>query len=218
MARRLLEKVSAVGAVGNAVLAGAAEVASAVSAKLLGLEVREIKRFDGAVDQIWETAKSAYPVVVRRDSRFLNWRFADFPQRGRYRLFYFSKAGTPVGYAVLRVGEHHGAKAGYIVDFFCEPKWTYGILAHCVQRLGREKVAAVYCLHSNPQSTAPLIALGFIPRQSGWPLVADLRRLSGEAKTLAANPGNWFITGGDGDVDRPGERITVPKASAAAGS
>jgi glycosyltransferase involved in cell wall biosynthesis len=203
-ARRWTERVPVVGALGNLILSGVADLGGA-SADLMRLVPHEIERFDERADEIWSEASGSYPVVVRRDSRLLNWRFADFPHRGRYRLFYFLRNDKPLGYAVLRVGEHHGAPAGFIVDFFCQPRWTYGILAHCVRQLQREKVAAIYCLHLNPVTTAPLLALGFIPRKSGWPFVADLRRLSPDAVRLASDPRNWFITAGDGDVDRPGE-------------
>ncbi len=214
LARRWTERVPVVGALGNHILAGVAVVGSA-SADLMRLVPREIERFDERADEIWSKASDAYPVVVRRDRRLLNWRFTDFPHRGRYRLFYFLRNDEPVGYAVLRVGEHHGARAGFIVDFFCRPRWTYGILAHSIRHLQRERVAAIYCLHSNPVTTAPLLALGFIPRKSGWPFVADLRRQSGSAAELPGDPRNWFITGGDGDVDRPGEAL-LPGADAGA--
>jgi glycosyltransferase involved in cell wall biosynthesis/GNAT superfamily N-acetyltransferase len=198
--------VRPVGALGNLILLGVQGLGGA-GADLMRLVSQEIDRFDERVDEIWSDASGSYPVVVRRDRHLLNWRFADFPHRGRYRLFYFLRDDKPLGYAVLRVGEHHGAPAGYIVDFFCRPRWMYSVLAHCVRHLQRERVAAIYCLHLNPVSMAPLLGLGFIPRRSGWPFVADLRRLSPAAAGVARDPGNWFITAGDGDVDRPGEAL-----------
>ncbi len=212
-ARRWTERVPVFGALGNLILSGAADLGGA-GADLLRLVPHEIERFDERADEIWAEASGAYPVVVHRDSRLLNWRFADFPHRGRYRLFYFLRNEKAVGYAVLRVGEHHGAAAGFIVDFFCRPRWTFAILAHCVRHLQREKVAAIYCLHLNPVTTAPLLALGFIPRKSGWPFVADLRRLSPSEAGLASDPRNWFITAGDGDVDRPGQTEQAPAVTA----
>jgi hypothetical protein len=207
LARRLTSRVPFVGALGNAVLSGVGDLGNA-GAHLMHLVPEEVSSFDERVDAIWSEASGSYRVVVRRDSRLLNWRFTNFPDRRRYRLFCFMHAGKPAGYSVLRIGEHHGARAGYIVDFFCKPRWTYGILAHGIEQLRREKVAAVYCLHSNPVTTAPLLALGFIPRRSGWPFVADLQRLSPEVAQIARDPRNWFITAGDGDVDRPGETFS----------
>ncbi len=211
LARRWTNRAPVVGALGNRILSGAAHVADA-GAGLIGflphdLVPCQIDRFDERADAIWDEASGFYPVAVRRDSRLLNWRFADFPHKGRYRLFYFLREDKPLGYAVLRVGEHHGAPAGYIVDFFCRPRWMYGILAHSIRHLQREQVAAIYCLHLNPVTTTPLLALGFIPRKSGWPFVADLRRLPLAAARLASDPRNWFITAGDGDVDRPDQAL-----------
>ncbi|HEX3593716.1 MAG TPA: hypothetical protein VHU80_01405, partial [Polyangiaceae bacterium] len=178
-------------------------------AQLLHVTPEEIRSFDERVDEIWRAASPAYTVVVRRERNLLNWRFTNFPYPGRYRLFYFNRGGRTVGYAVLRTGEHHGSPAGYIVDFFCEPRWTYSILGLCVQHFAREGLASVYCLHSSPVGVAALIALGFIPRSSGWPFVANVRRLPAEASAVAADPRNWFITAGDGDVDRPDRARTT---------
>jgi glycosyltransferase involved in cell wall biosynthesis len=200
--RRLAEHFQPAGAAAAGLLSVVAGAAT-VSANLLNLVSEEITAFDERVDELWEKASRSYTVVVRRDSKLLNWRFAHFPFPDRYRLFYFNFRGRTVGYAVLRSGEHHSVPAGYVVDFFCEPRWTYSILGLCVQHFTREGVAAVYCLHSNPSSVAPLLALGFIPRSSGWPFVANVRRLPPESAALAGDVRNWFLTAGDADVDRP---------------
>ena len=198
------ERVPVVGALGNLILSGVADSEARAPPSCAWCRVRSPASTNAPT-----RSGARHPARTRSSSDAIAdcsiGASRDFPHRARYRLFYFLRNDKPVGYAVLRVGEHHGAPAGFIVDFFCRPRWTYGILAHCVRYLQREKVAAIYCLHLNPVTTAPLLALGFIPRKSGWPFVADLRRLSPDAVRLASDPRNWFITAGDGDVDRPGE-------------
>jgi hypothetical protein len=164
-----------------------------------------VTQFDERADQIWATAAPFYPVLCRRDRHYLNWRFARFPHAGRYRCLLFSCGQTPVGYAVLRVGEHNGLRAGYVVDFLCPPRWTYALLARCLQIFRRQRVEVVYCLHLNPATKGAFSALGFVRRSSGWPLMIHARDLSPQAVALLRDPRNWFLTAGDSDADRPRE-------------
>jgi hypothetical protein len=185
----------------------ATEVLGRASTSLDGIEVEEVTRFDERADQIWELASPAYPVICRRDSNYLNWRFARFPHPDRYRLFYFSRRGIAVGYTVLRDSQHHGLPAGYIVDFLCSPGWTYSLLAHCLRFFHQKQVKVVACLHHNPDpvARAAFAALGFLRRDSSWPLMLRARDLAADSLALAADQRNWFITAGDSDLDRPRE-------------
>ncbi len=185
------------------------EAVGHMSVVLSGLKIEEVTRFDQRVNTLWDMASRDYPVICRRDCAFLNWRFADFPQRDRYRRFLILHANEVVGYAVLRNGTHHGLRAGFIVDFLCAPRWTYGLLGLCLRYFRKTRCEAVYCLHLNPVASAAFTAHGFFRRDSGFPWMVQASRLSAEARTLVTNPRNWFITAGDCDVDRPREGVVI---------
>jgi hypothetical protein len=177
-------------------------------ALVCGLKMEEVSHFDQRVDQVWERVAHAYPVLCRRDSSFLNWRFAQFPQPERYRLFHFVRGNTVIGYAVLRIGDRAGLAAGFLVDFFCAPRWTYLLIAHCLRFFARQRVKLVYCLHHNPVASAAFTALGFARRDSMWPMMLHAPGVSPEALMLLRDPRNWFLTAADSDADRPSEGTT----------
>jgi GNAT superfamily N-acetyltransferase len=193
-----------VGRTGNVALRAVEDLGWAAAA-LDGLSMNEVTQFDGRADVIWERASPAYPVLCRRDQHYLNWRFARFPDPERYRRFLFMRGDEPVGYAVLRIGEHHGLRAGFLVDFLCPPRWTYALVARCLRFFRRQRVQIVYCLHHNPVAGAAFTALGFVRRPSMWPLMVHGRNLPPDAQALLRDGRNWFITAGDSDADRPRE-------------
>ncbi|MCR9246452.1 MAG: GNAT family N-acetyltransferase [bacterium] len=41
------------------------------------LEVRSVARFDGATDELWQSLQDQSRLSIVRDSRYLNWRYAD---------------------------------------------------------------------------------------------------------------------------------------------
>ncbi len=180
---------------------------SRTGAMLAGVRMEEVSLFDERVDHVWEHASLSYPVIGRRDSAYLNWRFARYPEAGLYRLFLFSRGKTVIGYAVLRDGKHHELSAGYVVDYLCPPIWTYALFAHCIAFFQRRGMKAVSCVHLNPSplARAALSALGFVRRDSGWPLMLRPSGLDEETLAVLGRPENWFLTGGDSDLDRPRE-------------
>jgi hypothetical protein len=157
----------------------------------------EVQRFSAAADEVWSTSASHYPVLVRRDRAYLNWRFADDPFH-RYRLFEVRRVADAVGIAVLRVGEWGGVPAGFVVDYLCAPRDAEPLFAACLDFFRAAGVAAVYCLHANPVSTGMLRRLGFLRRDSGLRLL-----VRAESGGVVRDGSGWFVTFGDSNVDRP---------------
>ncbi len=171
--------------------------------KLASLRIVEIERFDERVDELWRCASRHYPVICRRDRSHLNWRYAEFPREGRYRLFYLLRRGTVVGYAILRMGSRHGVAAGYVVDFLCEPKRITSLFSACLLQFRTWRAAAVYCLHAGHQTEKALKRLGFARRESGSRLMVKPTRVADEGLELLRDRDAWFVTAGDSDADRP---------------
>jgi len=170
-----------------------------------GLRMDEVSHFDARADEVWEQASLAYPVICRRDRAYLNWRWARFPMANRYQRFIATHNQRAIGYAVLRVGEHHGLRAGYLVDFLCPPRYTRALVGQCLRVLREQHAQIVYCLHNNPVASKAFTALGFARRNSTWPLMLRACNLPAEQLALVSDQRNWFITAGDSDADRPRE-------------
>lgn len=167
------------------------------------IEMEEIKHFDERADQLWQRAAPHYPVICQRDKKYLNWRFAEFPHKGRYRLFYVFRRGALLGFVVLRLGTRHGVIAGDVVDYLCEPQWTATLFAACLLRFRRWGAAAVYCLHSAPSAAGALRRLGFIRRESGRRMMVVPAHGQIASRDLLGDLRNWFVTAGDSDADYP---------------
>jgi hypothetical protein len=193
-----------VGRVGNAALWAWDQVQRAGTARV-GEQLVEVAEFDERADQLWTRASVAYPVLCRRDHAYLNWRWTRFPDEERYQCFVCMHGDTVIGYAVLRMGEHHGLRAGFLVDFLCLPQHTYTLVAHCLRMLRAQGAQIVYCLHHNPVADRAFRSLGFLRRHSMWPLMLHARNLASEQLALVQDQRNWFITAGDSDADRPRE-------------
>jgi hypothetical protein len=162
------------------------------------VRVVEVERFSASADEVWRGCARYYPVLVRRDRAYLNWRFADDPFH-RYRLFEVRRGACPIGTAVLRVGEWGGVPAGFVVDYLCAPRDAEALFAGCLQVFRDAGVAAVYCLHKNPVSTRMLRGLGFLRRDSGLRLLV----CGEEGGGIVRDGSGWFVTLGDSNVDRP---------------
>jgi GNAT superfamily N-acetyltransferase len=81
------------------------------------VSVQPITGFSSAYDTLWEQARGAYAMCVRRDAAYLNWKYVACPHV-RYDLWEAQREGRLCGYAVSRPAAHQGLKLGWILDVF----------------------------------------------------------------------------------------------------
>ena len=65
-------------------------------------KVVELDNFDIRVDRLWRQASRHHHTMVKRDSRYLEWRFTNNPATN-YRFFGYFEKGSLLGYAVTSV-------------------------------------------------------------------------------------------------------------------
>lgn len=82
------------------------------------LEVRRVPRFDAACDGLFARLEPGFGVATVRDSRWLNWRYADHPER-RYVLHECRERanGALRGVCVSVVGDVLRPHTTYLVDW-----------------------------------------------------------------------------------------------------
>jgi hypothetical protein len=78
-----------------------AEGPAARSLRLRGARVERLDLGDARLDGLFERARHAYRYLVRRDSRYLAWRYGVCPDR-EYRAFAVTLRGELLGWAVFR--------------------------------------------------------------------------------------------------------------------
>jgi hypothetical protein len=144
-------------------------------------------------------------VIARRDARWLAWRFDRFPWRGRYRRFLLLERGAILGYAVLRLGPHNGIESGHLVDFLCPPRVVSALLEQVVATCREWGASAVYCLHAGERFRSAFVRHAFLPRKSGFVVMACTTGLDPRHAAPVRDLRRWYLTAADSNVDRPRE-------------
>ena len=178
-----------------------------------GLELVQAAGFDERSDEAWAQAAAWLPVAGERDRAHLAWRFERFPVPDRYGVYYLMRGARALGYAVLMTEPHGPMVAGRLVDFACARWAVTPLLALAASALRARGADVAYCLCASPLPNWVFSAAGFVSHPSGWPLLADLHRLTPADQLLAGDESHWFVTSGDSNLDRPRERtVYAPNA------
>jgi GNAT superfamily N-acetyltransferase len=82
---------------------------------LPGVTISEASSFDESVGRLFDEVSGDDTAMVVRDSRYLNWRYADKPVD--YKIYTAGDGDTLVGYVIVRTIKFEaGHKYGYLVD------------------------------------------------------------------------------------------------------
>lgn len=170
--------------------------------KPLAGEVRIIRHFDESFTRLWERIGGEFTGVVRRDAKYLNWRFIQ-PPHVRYTVAALFRDGEAAGYVVYRHGQEPRGRATRLIDFFADPNDEDGVLT-LLRFVDREAQAAdsdkirVYATHAGFRKL--LRKNGYYPWRSHTELVARINAVPVDAAFYASADG-WHITAGDSDND-----------------
>jgi hypothetical protein len=126
-----------------------------------------------------------WPNHIVRDSRYLNWRYAQSP-RG------YSIHRAPQGYAVLGHKLHRGRPIALIADCVAPPDSLRDLIRSCV-RTTQPGVSAIFALPAAEERGA-YARLGFVPTPLSLNFMG--KALAGELDT---NRAAWRFTLGDTD-------------------
>ena len=162
------------------------------------IAIEIIDRFDRRFDEFWKAISDEYKIVVVRDSRYLNWRFADSPRRHSIRA---AKRGEKVtGYVVLFKNKIEDMLLGHIVDLMVkagDAETLDALVSEALSYFKKEGCVKACCalLTAARPYHAVLTKRGFIGRR----VSSYLAGYSDNAEDLALmkNPNNWFVTFAD---------------------
>lgn len=165
-------------------------------------EVRLIRQFDDSFTRLWERTGSKFAGIVRRDARYLNWRFVQAPHV-RYQIAALYRDGEAAGYVVYRHVQEPRGRATRLIDFFVDPTDDEGLLS-LLRFVDREAQAAdsdkirVFATHAGFRKI--LRKSGYYPWRSSMEFVAKINAVTVDAAFYASADG-WHITAGDSDQD-----------------
>jgi len=162
------------------------------------VQVEKIDRFDSTFDDFWEKVQHDYPVIVKRNSAYLNWKFFERPDL-RYTVYRASRGGDLTGYIVLRIEEWRGVRTGLVVDILSRREDVGVIRALLVKAVrqfredGVDQVGAQ--IFFVPTFREVFRRMGFItkPSRRVRRIVLTINNKS-MPRDVLADPQNWFIT------------------------
>lgn len=85
--------------------------------------IQEVDRFDNSIDQFYIKIRKSFPILIKKDRKYLNWRFVKRPNF-RYRRFlvYKNNSGNICSYFILkRYIDENKTCYGHIIDFLIDP-------------------------------------------------------------------------------------------------
>ena len=159
------------------------------------IEIRRMSGFTEVFDRIWETVGSQYRALVRRDARYLNWKFRDQPHV-RHETLTAYRQGDPVGYLILRRARPPERNAGILVDLFTAPEdaaAAEALLAEGLRFFADSGVTFIRAAASVRLYRQLLKGMGFKIVKTVTPLARAPFQLPGDG---------WLLGKGDHDWDQ----------------
>jgi hypothetical protein len=168
----------------------------------LRAEVEVVRRFDARADRLWERLAGRFALAVRRDARYLNWKYIE-PPHVRYTVALLRRGDDVDGYVVYRHMREPQGRVTQIVDLIADPADERGIktLARWVDREARmDDSDKIRCHVTHAAFRRVLRRSGYFAVKSGIDLTVKVNAVP-IPKGFYDDADEWHFTLGDGDLD-----------------
>jgi hypothetical protein len=165
-------------------------------------EVQAIRRFDAGVDGLWQRVHGGLSLVVRRDARYLNWKFME-PPHVRYHAAVLRRDDEVAGYVIYRHLREPQGRVTQIVDFLAHPADDRALatLAGWVDREARlEDSDKIRCYASHAEFRRHLRRNGYFVVKSEIDVAVKVNAVE-VPKDFYQSGDAWHLTLGDGALD-----------------
>lgn len=159
-------------------------------------------RFGDEVTRLWERSAGHFAFAVRRDARYLDWKFADAPHT-TYSTAVLRGAGDARGYVVYRHAEEADKRATILVDFLAEPgdDEALATMLRWLEREARRARSDVMRAFTTFVGYHDAFrAAGWVPGPPALRFVAKINAVRVPPEFYSTE--RWHVTAGDSDVDR----------------
>jgi GNAT superfamily N-acetyltransferase len=160
-----------------------------------GVELVPIQQFGPEVDDLWERTYGKFTALIRRDSKYLNWKYTWQPHVQHERII-AQRDGQVDGYVIFRRAHPPERNAGLILDVFADPedgaliRTLFGV---ATQRLREQGVAYIQAASSVRTFQQTLRSLGFKRTQAATPMIRA---------GIEIPQSGWLLGKGDHDWDQ----------------
>lgn len=165
-------------------------------------EIEVVRRFDPRADRLWERLSGRFTLAVRRDARYLNWKYIE-PPHVRYAVALLRRGDEVEGYVVYRHSREPQGRVTQIVDLVADPSDERGIktLARWIDREARmEDSDKIRCYATHAAIRRVLRRSGYFVVKSGIDLTVKVNALP-VPKGFYDSTDEWHFTLGDGQLD-----------------
>ena len=165
-------------------------------------EVEVVRRFDARSDRLWERMAGRFAIAVKRDARYLNWKYVE-PPHVRYTTALLRRGDEVEGYVVYRHLREPQGRVTQIVDLLADPADERGLktLARWVDREARVADSdKIRCYTTHASFRRVLRRSGYFMVKSGIDLTVKINALPA-SKGFYESTDDWHFTLGDGDLD-----------------
>jgi GNAT superfamily N-acetyltransferase len=173
------------------------------------ITVQEIDTQDTALDDFWSRVRNKYPVMVVRDTRFLEWRYRQIPDR-HYQLWAAREHGDIVAIIALRCVSIKSIACGMLVDFLVEgsERGKLGgekLIQHATDYFQQQNMDLAGCLMlPHVDEISALRHQGYLTCPGALqpqPFHVIFHMLDGrQPPGSLSDLGSWFLTMGDFDA------------------
>ena len=180
-------------------------------------DIRRVERFDFRHDRLWEAMARDITCGVVRDAAWLNAKYVDQTVADVVRLEVIDE-GLVRGVVVLTFREADDAcpyRRGYLVELIAPPS-DAKLLKQLVQTAGTAAAEchadALLCLSIGANLSRALRQNGFHVREPRRFLLVNPGDLPETLRRSVLTPADWFMTEGEGDVNRATKPVAEPEA------
>jgi len=166
-----------------------------------GLEVREVSAFSDEYDDLWRRARASLATAVRRDAKYLAWKYLRCPFHD-YRVLEARSRGALSGYAVVRPEGEASFRRGVMADLFADAgdaATQDALIDAALDRFRGQAFARAETYSMNATLGAAFRRHGFRRGRTGVQYCVAYRHASDEPLSRTAD---WHLVLGDGDLDR----------------
>ncbi len=171
-------------------------------ARPLKEEVEVVRRFDASADRLWDRLAGRFTIAVKRDARYLNWKFVE-PPHVRYTAALLRRGDEVDGYAVYRHMREPQGRVTQIVDLLADPADERGMMT-LVRWIDREARTAdsdkIRCYATHASVRRVLRRSGYFVVKSGIDLTVKVNAVQ-VPKGFYDSTDGWHFTLGDGELD-----------------
>lgn len=166
------------------------------------IKIIEVTEFEKSFDTWWDLVKRDYPVIVQRDSKFLNWKYCQQPFIN-YHKFLATKNNEIFGYLVLRCAMPPESNIGIIADLLVlrkdEPTLST-LLDFSILYFKQRNMNIIEVASSVDEYINTFKRFGFHKFKDMRPLARTINdSLFSES---LSTPGSWFLGRSDHDWDQ----------------